>query len=85
MTPIPPRAILFLMQSGWSVDLIFPLTTTSINGLKSRMAAGVNQRDGDADYYHLITLLRSIQKSGAVGMRLLKKQRGTRLNRVVFS
>ena len=24
MTPIPPGAILFLMQSGWDVDLVFP-------------------------------------------------------------
>ena len=76
MTPIPPGAILFLMQSGWSVDLIFPLTINSINGLKSKMAAGVNQREGDSGYYRVITLLRDIQKSGAVGMRLLKNANG---------
>ena len=76
MTPIPPGAILFLMQSGWAVDLIFPLTVNSINGLKSKMAAGVNQREGDSDYYRVITLLRNIQKSGAVGMRLLKSAKG---------
>ncbi|RKZ96969.1 MAG: hypothetical protein DRQ43_03670 [Gammaproteobacteria bacterium] len=76
MTPIPPQAILFLMQSGWSADLIFPLTVNSINGLKSKMAAGVNQREGDDDFYRVITLLRKIQKSGAVGMRLLKKGKG---------
>ncbi len=76
MTPIPPRAILFLMQSGWSVDLIFPLTVNSINGLKSTMAAGANQHEGDDDYYRVISLLREIQKSGAVGMRLMKKVKG---------
>ena len=76
MTPIPPPAILFLMQSGWTVDLIFPLTVNSINGLKSKMAAGASQREGDSDYYRVITLLRKIQKSGAVGMRLLKNAKG---------
>ena len=76
MTPIPPRAILFLMQSGWSVDLIFPLTINSINGLKSEMAGGINQRAGDDGYYRVVTLLRDIQKSGVVGMRLLKKEKG---------
>jgi len=76
MTPIPPGAILFLMQSGWSVDLVFPLTVTSINGLKSRMAAGANQREGDTEYYQIINLLRNIQKSGAVGMRLEKSKKG---------
>ncbi|MDX2505856.1 MAG: hypothetical protein QNL62_15460 [Gammaproteobacteria bacterium] len=77
MAPIPPKAILFLMQSGWPVDLIFPLTVTSINGLKSKMAAGVNQREGDVGYYRVISLLRKIQKSGALGMRLLKNNEGT--------
>lgn len=76
MTPIPPRAILFLMQSGWPVDIVFPLTINSINGLKSKMSAGANQREGDSNYYRVITLLRDIQKSGAVGMRLLKKAKG---------
>lgn len=76
MTPIPPRAILFLMQSGWAVDLIFPLTTNSINGLKSRMNAGVNQHEGDKDYYRVVSLLHDIQKSGAVGMRLIKNEQG---------
>ena len=37
MTPIPPHAVLFLMQSGWSADLIFPLTVDSINGMRSQM------------------------------------------------
>lgn len=76
MTPIPPKAIMFLMQSGWAADLILPLTTSSINGLQSKMAAGVNQREGSQDYYRVVSLLRDIQKSGAVGMRLLKNKTG---------
>jgi hypothetical protein len=43
MTPIPPGAILFLVASGWSVDLILPITVDSINGRRSRVSAGVNQ------------------------------------------
>lgn len=73
MTPIPPRAILFLMQSGWPVDLILPLTVEAINGRRSRIAAGANQRGGDPEFYQVITLLRKIQRSGAVGMRIIKK------------
>jgi hypothetical protein len=72
MTPIPPRAILFLLQSGWPADMIFPITVDSINGLRSRVAAGTSQRRGDPDYYRVITLLRKIQLSGAVGMRIIK-------------
>ena len=70
MTPIPPRAILFLMQSGWPADLIFPLTVDSVSGLRSKIIAGANQRTGDPDYYRVVELLRKIQKSGAIGMRI---------------
>jgi len=71
LTPIPPRAVLFLIQSGWPADLIFPLTVRAINGLRSRVSAGVDQRAGDPEFYRIIALFRQIQTSGAVGMRIL--------------
>lgn len=74
MTPIPPGAVLFLMQSGWSAELIFPLTVDSVNGLRSQMLAGANQRSGDPDYYRVIDLMRQIQLSGAIGMRIKKAE-----------
>jgi hypothetical protein len=72
MTPIPPKALLFLMQSGWPIDLVFPLTVDAVNGLRSRVSAGANERGGDPAFYRVIALLRKIQKSGAVGMRIIK-------------
>ena len=72
MTPIPPRAVLFLMQTGWPVDMIFPITVDSINGLRSRIAAGKNSRIGDPGFYRVIKLLREIQKTGTVGFRIIK-------------
>jgi hypothetical protein len=51
MTPISPKAILFLMQSGWPADMILPIVVDSINGLRSRVGAGANQRLGDPDFY----------------------------------
>jgi hypothetical protein len=74
MTPIPPGSILFLMQSGWPADLVFPLTIDSINGLRSQMLAGANRRTGNPDYYRVIDLMRTIQRSGAVGMRIKKSE-----------
>ena len=73
MSPIPPKSILFLLQSGWPADMIFPIAVDSINGLRSRVAAGVNQRLGDPDFYRVVVLLREIQKSGSVGMRVIKE------------
>ena len=74
MTPIPPQAILFLMQSGWPADLILRLTLDSINGLRSRVSGGASQRSGEADFYRVLSLFRQVQKSGSVGMRILKEK-----------
>lgn len=70
MTPIPPKAVLFLVQSGWQLDMIFSLTVESINGLRSQVAAGASARTGDEDYYRVLELLREIQLSGATGMQI---------------
>jgi hypothetical protein len=70
MTPIPPRSVLFLLQSGWSADMIFPLTVDSINGLRSQIAAGTAARAGDDDYYRVVELMRRLQLDGATGMQI---------------
>ena len=72
MTPIPPGAVLFLIQNGWPADLILNITVDSINGLRSRISGGANRRPGDPEFYRVLTLLREIQKAGAVGMRIMK-------------
>jgi len=73
MTPIPPKAILFLLQSGWPVDMVFPIVVDSINGLRSRISAGVSKRLGDPGFYRLIKLLRKTQNSGTMSMRVIKE------------
>jgi len=73
MTPIPPKAVLFMLESGWPADLIYPIVVDSINGFRSRQAAGADQRLGDPEYYYIVDLLRKIQKSGAIGMRIIKE------------
>ena len=74
MTPIPPRTILYLMMSGWSADLVLNLAVEAINGYRSEVSAGSNQRTGDNEYYRMIKLIRIIQKSGAVAMRIQKEK-----------
>lgn len=84
MTPIPPDAIIFLMQSGWAVDLILPLTVDSISGLRARVAAGAGKRAGDPKFYRVIALLRAIQQSGAVGMRVVASKENERSTVLFF-
>jgi hypothetical protein len=71
MTPIPPHSILAMVQSGWRADVVFMLAVDQINGLRNRSAGAGRMRAGDPEYYKLLALLRKIQESGAVGMRLL--------------
>jgi len=72
MTPIPPGAILFLIQSGWPADLIYTVTVDSVNGLRGKVSGGSNARPVDPEFSRMVELMRKIQKSGAVGMRIVK-------------
>lgn len=74
MTPIPPRAILYLMMSGWAADLVLKLAVEAINGHRSEISAGASQRTGDEEYYRIVELMRKIQKSGAVAMRIQREK-----------
>ncbi len=73
MTPVPPNAVLFMIQAGWPAAIVLPLTMEAINGLRAQKSAGVGQRMGDADYYRVIELFGILQRSGAMGMRVVKK------------
>jgi len=70
MTPIPPPAIFFLIQAGWPVDFVFRTCVQTINNIHNRSGAQTNLREADPEFYRLIALLREVQKSGAVGMRI---------------
>jgi hypothetical protein len=72
LTPIPPKLILFLMQSQWSAEMIFPITVNAVNGLKSRIAAGKFARPADPGFNRVVELLQEIQASGTVSIRIIK-------------
>jgi len=74
MTPIPPSVILFLIQGGWNAKFVYPITVDSINGLRGRVSGGSNARPGDPEFFRMVELMRKIQKSGAIGMRVLKDE-----------
>jgi len=73
MTPIPPAAVLFLLQTGWQAELVIPIAVDAINGLRSRDASGTNQYKGDDEFYEVIKLLGHIQRANAIGMQIITK------------
>ena len=73
LQPIPPSAILNLIQSGWSADLVFRVVVRSINGLRNA-SAGV---DSDPRFRELISTLDRIQVAGAFDMRVRARKDGS--------
>ena len=71
MTPVPPSAVLFLLQAGWPARLVLPMTLEGINGLKAQRSQGLRQRAGDADFYRVIELFSILQDAGAISMRVV--------------
>lgn len=73
MTPIPPSAILSLIQANYPVDLVLRLCVHSINGIRNRYGGSARIRPADPEFYPLIEMLRRLQASGAIGLRVQKK------------
>lgn len=75
LTPIPPAALLFLIQSGWPVKPLFELCVKSVNDLDNRSTAPAFARSPDPEFQELLELMKRIQESGAVGTRIVTKDK----------
>ena len=71
MSPIPPAAVISLIQAGYPADLVLRLTIHSINGLENRYSGQERIKIGAVDFYELINLMRKAQVSNAFGMRTM--------------
>jgi hypothetical protein len=72
MTPIPPSAILSLVQAGWRTDMLFRVCVQAVNGIYNRAGGRLDARPADPDFYRLVQWLREIQKSMAIEIRIQK-------------
>jgi hypothetical protein len=72
MTPIPPTAILSLIQTGYPVDYVFRMLVHEINGVRNRYGGEARAHPADPEFYSLIEKMREIQKAGEIGMRFKK-------------
>jgi hypothetical protein len=75
MTPIPPPALLSLIQAGYPIDLSMRLVVHTVNGLQNRFGGLARRRPADPEFYELLTRLRRIQDSGAIGLRVRRVNR----------
>jgi hypothetical protein len=75
MTPIPPPALMSLIQAGYPVDLILRLMVHAVNGIDNRYGGDARASRADPEFYQLLERLRRIQLSGAIGMRIRRIDR----------
>ena len=84
MAPIPPPAILSLLQAGYPVDLVFRMLVQEINGIRNRFGGEARARSADPEFYVLLEKMRKIQSDGAVGMRVQRKDKKEEAALLVF-
>jgi hypothetical protein len=70
MTPLPPPAILSLIQAGYPVDAVLRLAVHEINGIRNRYGGDLRARPADPEFYALLRDLRRIQTAGGIGLRV---------------
>ena len=70
MTPLPPPAILSLIQAGYPVDAVLRLAVHEINGIRNRYGGDLRVRPTDPELYALLRDLRRIQTAGGIGLRV---------------
>jgi hypothetical protein len=83
MTPMPPSSILFVLQSGYSADLVMPIALDSINGLDNESRRGMT-RPADPGFRRLLQLLREMQLAGAIEVRIQRAQDGAESSLLLF-
>src|SRR6185295_9833997 len=70
MTPLPPDSVFFMIQSGWPADAVLFAALASINGLKNQASSIQGVAPPDPEFLRALALMRKIQLSGAVALRI---------------
>jgi hypothetical protein len=70
MAPVPPTAVLFLLQSGYSALVVMPLTIDSINGIANESRRPGMSRAADPQFGRLAQLLYELQRGNYLQIRI---------------
>jgi hypothetical protein len=84
MTPLPPHAVFFMIQSGWPADAILQATLVSMNGLKNQETSIGGTTPPDDAFLQVLELLRSLQRGGAVSLRVRQDDEKQQTTLVTF-
>lgn len=74
LAPLPPAAVLAMMEAGWASDLLFPLAVRSINGVGNTSRAPLFEQKADEDFMAVVAALRRLQRSQGLAVRVRQKE-----------
>jgi hypothetical protein len=74
MRPLPPSAVLSMIEAGYPIDLVLRVCVESVNGIKNRSGGALRARPADGEFYPLLERLQRIQNSGAIGLRVQRER-----------
>ncbi|MBP8259331.1 MAG: hypothetical protein KA118_06670 [Verrucomicrobia bacterium] len=84
LMPLPPDAVFFTVQSGWPADGVLFAAVASINGLKNQEGSLAGVAPPDPAFLRALELLRKIQQSGAVAVRIHQDQQKQQTTLLAF-
>ncbi len=76
LRPVDPATLFGLVEGGLPIDLVFGAGVKVINGLHSGSQTELLKRTGDLGFYQVLALLRELQNSDEVALRIEEKQGG---------
>jgi hypothetical protein len=76
MTPIPPGALLSLMQAGWNAELLLRCCVHSINGLENYSGRALVSNAADPEFVRLVETIGRIQRAAGLGLRVTRDKDG---------
>jgi hypothetical protein len=85
MRPVPPSAVLFLLQSSYPATLVLPLAVDSINGVANETKRPSMTRPGDPEFFRLAQLLYELQRDNALQIRIERSKDNSEVAVVGFA
>jgi hypothetical protein len=74
LEPMPPQALLSMLEAGWPVDRLFRFSVRSINGVRNESRAPIFAQAGDPEFEQALGALRRLQRTNKLSIRVTKHE-----------
>lgn len=84
LNPLPVDSVFYMIQGGWPADFVLFATVSSLNGLKNQESTARGASPPDPDFLKVLALIRKIQLSGGVALRVQQDAQKNQTNILTF-